>query len=48
MNEFPKCLYLGNELYAAYKVVFNAEEEAAAKEEGFGVDAEKPAGKKAK
>lgn len=48
MEEFPKCVYLGNDILAAYRVVMNEEEAALAAEDGFGVDAEKPAGKKAK
>lgn len=47
-NEFPKCLYLGNELYGEYKVVFNEDEEKEANAAGFGVDAEPKSGKKAK
>lgn len=47
-NEFPKCVYLGNDINNAYRVVMNEEEAALAAEEGFGVDPEPKAGKKAK
>lgn len=36
-QEFPKCIYRGEE----YVVVFSAEEEAEKREEGFGVPEEK-------
>lgn len=48
MEEFPKCVYLGNDILAVYLVVMNEEEAALAAEDGFGVDAEPKTGKKAK
>lgn len=41
-KEFPKCLYKDNELYGEFVIVNSPEEEAAEKENGFGVEAKKP------
>lgn len=35
MNEFPKCLYLGGDVEAAYVVVFDPEQQALKKELGY-------------
>lgn len=35
MNEFPKCLYLGGDVEAAYVVVFDAEQQAQKVEAGY-------------
>lgn len=40
-QEFPKCLYMGNDILAAYVVVADEDAEFAANEAGYGVDAEK-------
>lgn len=34
-NEFPKCLYLGGVVDAAFCVVFDPQEEAKARKEGY-------------
>lgn len=49
-QEFPKCLYLGGDLEAAYVVVADAEAEALQRENGYAVigesvKAEEPARK---
>lgn len=36
-QEFPKCLYLGGDLEAAYVVVADAEAEAFQREQGYAV-----------
>lgn len=43
MNEYPKCIYRDGDAESEYVVVFNAEEEALKREEGYAMIGEEKA-----